>query len=352
MRFVRKKLIRSFIKEESKIHKLRYLFWECTQRCNLSCMHCGSACIKESQYPDMPIENFLKVLDDINSYSHEMITVNITGGEPLLRNDLEKCGYEIRKRGFRWSIVTNGFAYTIDRHISLMNAGMGAATLSLDGLEENHNWLRKHPESFNRALEAMRLLNREKRLNFDVVTCVNQRNIKELESLYQFLKQEGLKAWRLFTIAPIGRASNHSELTLSGEQIQYLWSFIAQKRKESTMEINFSCEAWAGKLDHKIRDGFFFCRAGIHIGSVLIDGSIGACPNIDRAFVQGNIYTDHFMEVWNNKFNLYRDRSWMQKGICCSCEGLKDCQGGAFHLRKPGCEDPIMCHYKGLRTKD
>ena len=53
-------------------------------------MHCGSDCIKESQYPDMPLENFLKALDDINSYSHEMITVNITGGEPLLRNDLEK----------------------------------------------------------------------------------------------------------------------------------------------------------------------------------------------------------------------------------------------------------------------
>ena len=155
MRFVRKKLIRTFIKEESNIHKLRYLFWECTQRCNLSCMHCGSDCIKESQHPDMPLDHFLQVLDDINSYPHELITVCITGGEPLLRDDIEQCGFEIRKRGFRWSIVTNGYAYTLDRHISLMNAGMGAATLSLDGLEVNHNWLRKHQDSFKNAVEVI-----------------------------------------------------------------------------------------------------------------------------------------------------------------------------------------------------
>ncbi len=352
MRFVKRKLIRAFIKEESQIHNLRYLFWECTQRCNLNCLHCGSDCLHDSSFPDMPLEDFLKVLDDINSVRHEQIIVNLTGGEPLLRPDIEQCGYEIRKRGFRWSIVTNGFYYTTEKHVALMNAGMGAATLSIDGLEDQHNWLRNNPLSFNKAVEAMRLMNREKRLNFDVVTCVNQKNINHLESLFKFFKEEGLKAWRLFTIAPIGRAKDNPELQLTGEQINQLWNFIIQKKKESVMEINFSCEAWAGPLDGKIRDGFFFCRAGIHIGSVLIDGSIGACPNIDRRFVQGNIYKDHFMEVWNQKFDQYRNRNWMKQGICKDCDGFKDCQGGAFHLRKPGCEDPIFCHFKGQMTKD
>jgi MoaA/NifB/PqqE/SkfB family radical SAM enzyme len=58
------------------------------------------------------------------------------------------------------------------------------------------------------------------------------------------------------------------------------------------------------------------------------------------------------MEVWNQKFGLYRNRNWMKEGICKSCEGFKDCQGGAFHLRKPDCEDPIFCHFKRQMTKD
>ena len=50
------------IKQE---HSLRQLFWECTLRCNLNCRHCGSDCKKTSGTSDMPLADFLKVLDSI-----------------------------------------------------------------------------------------------------------------------------------------------------------------------------------------------------------------------------------------------------------------------------------------------
>ena len=50
-------------------HPLRTLFWECTLRCNLNCRHCGSDCHKESSQPDMPLKDFLGVLENIKSHT-------------------------------------------------------------------------------------------------------------------------------------------------------------------------------------------------------------------------------------------------------------------------------------------
>ncbi|MFV0364894.1 MAG: SPASM domain-containing protein [Mangrovibacterium sp.] len=58
-----------------------------------------------------------------------------------------------------------------------------------------------------------------------------------------------------------------------------------------------------------MRDGFFFCRAGINIALILVDGSISVCPNLRENFIQGNIYKDNFRDIWENKYDVYRDRS-------------------------------------------
>ena len=242
----------------------------------------------------MPLTDFLSALDTIESKSDNFIVV-LTGGEPLLRKDIELCGREIRKRGMRWGLVSNGYLYDEQKHISLLNAGLGALTISLDGLEETHNWLRNTKTSFLKADSAINLAVSSARLNFDVVTCVNKRNINELPMLHDYLIRKGVKAWRLFTIAPIGRAKNNKDLFLTDLQFKELMDFICLKRKLKSIDIKFSCEGFVGPYELKVRDSYFFCRAGINIGSVLADGSISACPNIDRTFVQGNIYGTIFM---------------------------------------------------------
>lgn len=84
-----------------KDHPLRQLFWECTLRCNVSCRHCGSDCRKLSEVKDMPREDFFRVLDSIaRKTDPHQVFVTITGGEPLLRDDLELCGQGIYERGF------------------------------------------------------------------------------------------------------------------------------------------------------------------------------------------------------------------------------------------------------------
>jgi len=296
----------------------------------------------------MPLADFLSALDTIPKTT-ERITVVLTGGEPLLRKDIELCGMEIRKRGMRWSMVSNGYLYDQQKHISLLNAGMGALTFSLDGLEDTHNWLRNAKNSFSKVDKAIDLAVSSPRLNFDIVTCVNQRNLSELPAIFDYLVQKGVKAWRLFTIAPIGRAKDNSELFLTDTQLKEVMDFIKTRRKLSLIDLKFSCEGYVGEYETRVRDSFFFCRAGINIGSVLIDGSISACPNIDRSFAQGNIYTDNFFDIWQTKFKPFRDRSWTKIGKCESCSDYKDCLGNGMHLWHGSKGNVLVCHNEKIK---
>ncbi|KJF44637.1 TIGR04133 family radical SAM/SPASM protein [Draconibacterium sediminis] len=344
---LKKYAFRQFKKIETRAHELNYLFWECTTRCNLNCIHCGSDCAKDSTFNDMPLNDFLKAIDTIEGKAPNF-TIVFTGGEPLLRNDLEQCGKELRRRGFRWSMVSNGHLYNNERHYSLLNAGMGALTISLDGLEASHNWMRNNSNSFQKVLNAIELAASSKRLNFDVVTCVNQKNINELRQIKDLLLAKNVKAWRLFTIIPIGRAANNPDLQLTDKQFVELMDFIAEQRKSKDIDVKFSCEGYVGKYESLVRDSSFFCRAGINIGSVLIDGSISACPNIDRSFAQGNIYTDNFYEVWQNKFQPFRNRNWTKTGQCKSCREYKDCQGNGFHNWHGNKQNVLVCHHQKI----
>ena len=97
-----------------------------------------------------------------------------------MRHDLEEVGRELQKREFPWGMVTNGLALTPKRFQALRQAGLLSMTVSLDGFEEDHNWMRGHKLSFQNAVRAISLAAADKRLTWDVVTCVNRRNVKYL----------------------------------------------------------------------------------------------------------------------------------------------------------------------------
>ena len=210
-------LHRAFRANETAVHELNYLFWECTTRCNLHCRHCGSDCFAASRDVDMPLEDFLRAFDTIPAEGRaKPFTVVLTGGEPLLRPDITEVGRALRSRGVSWGMVSNGWFYDEAMHRRLMDAGMGTLTISLDGLAESHDWMRGHPGSYVRAERAIALAAAEgPRLAFDVVTCVNKRNFNELEALYARLQELGVPQWRIFTVIPIGRAADDPDMQLS-----------------------------------------------------------------------------------------------------------------------------------------
>lgn len=342
-----------YINIQAKLHELKYLFWECTKRCNIKCQHCGSDCSSNSEIADMPADKFLSITADISKvYKPANIMIVLTGGEPMLREDLEFIGRELSRQGFLWGMVTNGFMLTPQRFDKLLKAGLKSITVSLDGMQKSHNWLRGKENAFTKAVAAIKLIANAENLVYDVATCIHQNNISELEQIKQLLINLKVKRWRLFTIDPIGRAKDNTQLNISEVQFLELMNFIKDTRKETLIKADYGCEGFLGNFENTVRDGYFFCRAGINIASILVDGSIAACPNNSRKLIQGNVYNDNFIDVWNNKFEIMRNREWAKTGKCIDCEVFKWCRGNGLHLRDFENNEVIKCHYHIIRDAE
>lgn len=347
---LRKKLAldlhRKFVQNARKLHELNYIFWECTLRCNLKCLHCGSDCKMTDIVSDMPVSDFLSTIDHtIDIVKPKKTMIVFTGGEPLLRKDLEICGKELYDRKFPWGIVTNALLLDEKRLKSLTQSGIRAITISLDGLKDNHTWLRGNIYSFQQVISAIRLMQQYPDVVLDVVTCVNKRNFLELDEIKDLLIDLKVKNWRILSISPIGRGNSHPDLQLSPIQFKSLFEYIKANRKDNkNFKLNYGCQGFLGNYEGEVRDNFFFCRAGINIASILSDGSISACPNIRHNYVQGNIYTDRFRDIWENKYEIFRNRNWTKTGLCAECNFYKYCEGNGMHLHdKEG--KLLFCHY-------
>lgn len=346
-------LQRSLRKTNEQLHPLRTLFWECTLRCNMSCRHCGSDCKVQPSVKDMPAEDFLRVIDTITPHVDPHKTFIIfTGGEALLRDDLEEVGLELYRREYPWGLVTNGFLLDEKRLESLMASGMHSITVSLDGFEEQHNWIRRHPQSFAKAVEAIKLLVKRKDLLWDIVTCVNPQSYPHLHEFKDFLVSLGVPAWRLFSIFPMGRAAGDPSLQLTDEQYRGILDFIKGERLrvkgERSINISYSCEGFLGEYEQKVRDHFFHCRSGVDVASIRCDGAISGCTSVRSHMDQGNIYRDDFWEVWQNRFQVMRDRSWAKKDLCKDCKVWRYCEGSGLHLYDDN-GDLLCCHYNRLK---
>ena len=341
-------LHRKMCHNNADLHELNTLFWECTLRCNMSCRHCGSDCRRVPSTPDMPASDFLKAVDDITPHVDPHKTfITFTGGEALVREDIEEVGLELYRREFPWGIVTNGLLLDERRLESLLNSGMHSITVSFDGFPQHHNWLRGNDQSFDKADHAIRLLATVDDLVWDIVTCVNPRNYDTLDDFKHYLISIGVRYWRLFSIFPMGRAATNKDLQLNDEQFRGLFEFIKNTRAEGRIHANYGCEGFLGPYEGEVRDYFFQCRAGINVASVLADGSISGCTSIRSNFHQGNIYRDNLWDVWQNRFQKYRDRSWTRKGQCADCNLFKYCEGSGMHLYDDN-ESLLFCHYNRL----
>ena len=331
--------------ERTKKHKLQQLFWECTLRCNLHCLHCGSDCRVVAETQDMPLDDFLPVLDDIRTVMdpHHIVIIT-TGGEPLVRKDIVECGKAIRERGFNWGMVSNGMLLDEKMCDRLVEAGLQTIAISMDGFEEAHNWMRGSKNSFATAERAIKCLAKTN-ITWDVITCVNQKNLGYLHEFKKYLINLGVKKWRIFTIAPMGRATMHPELQLNKEQFREVMDFIVSVRKENSIRLSYSCEGFLGDYEWEVRNYPYYCQAGVNVASILADGSISGCLSIRSHYHQGNIYKEKFTDVWENKFQAYRQREWMHTGPCEGCDMWEFCQGNGMHLRDDE-GNLLLCHYK------
>ena len=335
----------------SSAHELRSLFWEATLRCNACCEFCGSRCgdtpAKEAEAAELSAETICRCFREIaEAYDPSGIMINVTGGEALLRRglfDIMSCASAL---GFPWGLVSNGSL--IDEAVveKLKAAGMKTISLSLDGLPETHDALRRLPHGFEKLRRAVALLKDADFLDeLQITTVVNHRNIGELEALFPLLCEWGVDSWRIAMVDPIGRASERKELLLTDEDYAFYLNFFRRYQFNGSVTLTTSCAHYLGEFDDLYRSHSFRCDTGIHVGSILANGDIYVCPNVPRLpeLIQGNVKTDSFPEVWEKGFLPFRSPERQKSGRCRDCGDFERCRGDSLHTWDFAAGEPLVC---------
>ena len=329
-------------------HALRYLFLELTRYCNLQCLHCGSSCPGNRDIDTIETNALIHVIDSIaDTYSPAQLMFCITGGEPLLRTDWFEICSHISQRGFSWGMTTNGTLINRDCAYRLKIAGMQTVGVSLDGLKNTHEALRKVPGCFKAAITGIEnLVNIRAFRSVQVTTVVSSLNIDQLDAMYALVCSLGVDSWKLTSVEPIGNARKHTTLLLSSDQHKRLFEFISEKRADGQMEVTYGCSHLLPReYDTAVRDYPFLCGAGTMIASIGSNGDILPCLDIDRRELvrQGNIRCDDFIYVWETKFNIFRENKSYHCSTCQGCTDIEVCWGDSWHTWDFDNERPVFC---------
>ena len=320
-------------KELRKNPQLRFLFFELTQRCNENCIHCGSRC-GENTPEELPTEAYIRLLDKVASdFAGQLPMICVTGGEPLLRRDFFEIVEHAHRLGFSWGMTSNGTLITKDVAKRLKEAGMATVSISLDGTKDYHDMFRRSPNAFERTVEGLRNLLEQGFEDVQATTVVTKQNLGSLEELFQVLYDIDVDSWRLLAIEPIGRALDIPEMQLSTKEHFELLDFIRGKREQG-FPVMYGCCHWLGTdYEREVRDWYFLCNAGVYTASIMTNGDIGACLDIDRRpeTIQGNILKDDFTKVWKERFEIFRTPLSERCEECRGCRDVAFCEGGSCH---------------------
>ncbi|MDO9462191.1 MAG: radical SAM protein, partial [Deltaproteobacteria bacterium] len=101
---------------------LRLVAWELTRNCNLSCVHCRASATRGPYENELSTEECKKIIDDIAAHAQPVIIM--TGGEPLLRDDVFELARYGTDKGLRMVMATNGTLITPEVARKMVEAGV------------------------------------------------------------------------------------------------------------------------------------------------------------------------------------------------------------------------------------
>lgn len=336
--------------------------WEITFACNMRCIHCGTAAGKRR--PDeLTTDEALKLIDDLKSLGCRHIT--ISGGEPLLRDDWRELAARIKSHDMRADLITNGFAVTPEIAQDFKRLGLTRVGVSLDGMEDIHNYIRKRPDSFKKVMQALGYL-REAAVDFCVVTQVSNLNLDELDAMHKMLVSVGCPGWRIQMCTTTGRMHEHAEMVLSLDNYEKLIDKLIALKKSHDIYIDVGENiGYYGCKGSEVIDGqpYFGCYAGLRIAGIESNGNVKGCLSMPEEFVEGNVRDSSLAEIWNNPSGFAYNRKFTKEtagGACHDCRYLQLCRGGCTttSVSQSGCRaDNPFCMYqieqkKGISSQE
>jgi radical SAM protein with 4Fe4S-binding SPASM domain len=306
-----------------------------TRRCNLACAHCyldAEALTKPSDQ-ELTTDEVKNLLDEIAANQEQSMVV-LTGGEPLVRKDLEAISEHGAQLGLMIVIGSNAALLTERRVISLKKAGVMGIGISVDSLDaQSHDDFRGKLGSWQKTMDGIEHC-RKHALDFQIHFSITDNNHDEIEDIVSFAQASGARVVNFFFIICTGRAESVSNISSLNYDAS-LKKIIQCQQLHKDLIIRPRCApqfkrvAWQMDPDSKLNrisgmdgDG---CIAGRHYCRITPEGDVTACPYIEQSV--GNIRDQTFQTIWHTAPDFLALRNPDLKGKCGRCEFQKLCGG-------------------------
>ena len=305
-----------------------------TARCNLRCRHCYQG---QEGAGELSLEEIRSLVDEVcqtlQEWEHDYgialsPAVSLTGGEPLLRDDLFDVVAAFRGAGFAVAVLTNGTLVGAAEARRFAEMGVRAVQVSIDGLQSVHDDIRG-PGSFAAAVRGADHLVAAG-LPVTMNMTLSRLNAADVLPLAHFAAARGVRRLGFARIVPAGRGCEMREQALTAEQTGRLYREIAAAGVPGVEFVTgdpvAACLLAPPVIDPGLATPAGGCAVGLAGITVLEDGTLLPCRRL--AVPLGNIRQDSLREVWATSPVLRRIRSRDQyRGRCGRCTLWAACRG-------------------------
>ena len=305
--------------------------WNLTRRCNLACAHCYiSAGSWHAAAGELDTATCTRILGELLAVNPAPLLI-LSGGEPLLRDDLETLAERASAAGATVVVGTNGTRLTDARIQSLSSAGVRGVAVSIDSLEDRYHDRFRHGEgSLQETLAAVERC-RAHGLDFIVQTTVTRGNRAELPAVAAWAAERGAVAFNVYFVVPTGRAEGMSGLEPSENDEVLRGLLELERRYRGSMMVRSKCQpqimrhVLAGDSDSPLLNYETRCPCGTQYCRITPEGKVTPCPYTPT--VAGDLTTTSFAEIWDRSAVFQTIRSGELGGKCGRCEFKGVCGG-------------------------
>jgi len=182
--------------------------WNITRNCNLKCVHCYNDSGADRARDEITTAQAKAVIDDLASF--RVPSVLFSGGEPLMRPDLFELMAHTIDRGLRAVISTNGTLITAETARRIQQLGVSYVGISLDGIGPINDRFRGVAGAFDRAVAGIRNC-QDAGVRVGLRLTLTQRNVQDLEGLFDFFEAEGIERACFYHLVPSGRGGDMAQ---------------------------------------------------------------------------------------------------------------------------------------------
>ncbi len=324
---------------EPNANQLRMVAWEVTRRCNLACVHCRASADNEQPENELSREECFRFLDDLAEWSSPVVI--LTGGEPLLREDIFEIAEHGTRLGLRMVMAPNGTLITEERVRRMIDSGIKRISISLDGdTPESHDSFRQVKGAFEGALNGIRIA-RSAGLEFQINTTVTRHNVHLIERILHLAIDLGAAAHHMFLLVPTGRGKYLTDAAISADEYEKVLNWFYDQRKKTAIHLKATCAPHYYRIlrqrAHEEGEKISFqthgldavtkgCLGGSAFCFVSHQGEVQPCGYLNISC--GNVRQTPMKKIWLESEHFLRLRDLSRyEGKCGVCEYRRFCGG-------------------------